>query len=76
MTSLKMQRILIVEEYGSAYTLDENDNLLFQTIGNFNQIYYSFNIEEGGNIHDDWTEVDMDLFGDEFDYQRIIRNLK
>ena len=76
MTSLKMQRILIVEEYGSAYTLDENDNLLFQTIGNFNQIYHSFNIEEGGNIHDDWTEVDMDLFGDEFDYQRIIRNLK
>ena len=71
-----MQRIVIVEEYKSAYTLDEYDNLLFTPIGEYNQIYYSLDANRGGNIYDDWYEVDIELVGDEYDYDAIIAELK
>jgi len=71
-----MQRIVIVEEYKSAYTLDEHDNLLFTPIGEYNQIYYSSDANRGGNIYDDWEEVDIELVGDEYDYGSIIAELK
>ena len=71
-----MQRIVIVEEYGSAYTLDEHGNLLFTPIGEYNQIYYSSDAHQGGNTYDDWEEVDIELVGDEYDYDSIIAELK
>ena len=71
-----MQRIVIVEEYKSAYTLDEHDNLLFTPIGEYNQIYYSSDAHQGGNTYDDWDEVDIELVGDEYDYDSIIAELK
>jgi len=71
-----MQRIVIVEEYGSAYTLDEHGNLLFTPIGEYNQIYYSSDAHQGGNTYDDWDEVDIELVGDEYDYDSIIDELK
>ena len=70
-----MQRIVIVEEYGSAYTLDEHGNLLFTPIGEYNQIYYSSDVHQGGNTYDDWDEVDIKLVGDEYDYDSIIDEL-
>ena len=57
-----MQRIVIVEEYKSAYTLDEHDNLLFTYLPVF--------------LQDDWDEVDIELVGDEYDYDSIIAELK
>ena len=71
-----MQRIVIVEEYKSAYTLDEHDNLLFTPIGEYNrniygEIYYSLDVHQ-----DDWEEVDIELVGDEYDYYSIIAELK
>ena len=71
-----MQRIVIVEEYKSAYTLDEHDNLLFTPIGEYNQIYYSSDAHQGGNTYDDWDEVDIELVGDEYDYDSIIKALR
>ena len=70
-----MQRIVIVEEYGSAYTLDEHGNLLFTPWIFDGGDTIEFN-HQGGNIYDDWSEVDMDLFGDEYDYYSIIAELK
>ena len=70
-----MQRIVIVEEYGSAYTLDEHGNLLFTPWIFDGGDTIEFN-HQGGNIYDDWSEVDMDLFGDEYDYYSIISELK
>ena len=70
-----MQRIVIVEEYASAYTLDEHGNLLFTPIGEYNQIYYSSDVHQGGNTYDDWDEVDIKLVGDEYDYDSIIDEL-
>jgi len=71
---IKINKIAIVEEYNTAYTL-KDDVLFFQHIGEYNQIYFSTEVE-GGNIHDDWQEVDIEMMGDQFDYKSIIKSLK
>ena len=70
-----INKIAIVEEYKTAYFLKDNV-LFFQHIGKYNQIYFTTNIEEGGNIFDDWQEVDVEMMGDQFDYESIIKSLK
>ena len=65
-----MQRIVIVEEYGSAYTLDEHGNLLFTPIGGHHHVFCHYSSD------DDWHETDMELVGDEYDYDSIIDELK
>ena len=70
-----INKIAIVEEYETAYFLKDNV-LFFQHIGKYNQIYFTTNIEEGGNIFDDWQEVDVEMMGDQFDYESIIKSLK
>jgi len=42
-----------------AFTKDEDDTLLYQEIGDYNQFYFSTNRNEGGNLSDDWEVVDM-----------------
>lgn len=69
-----INKIAIVEEYGTAYFLKDNV-LLFQHIGEYNQIYFTTDIERGGNIFDDWQEVDVEMMGDQFDYESIIKSL-
>jgi hypothetical protein len=76
-----IKKIVIVESLGSAYYLDEHGNLLFTPIGQYNgrrglmnrlQISYA---NQGGNIYDDWDEVDLELVGDEINYEPIIKAL-
>ena len=71
---IKINKIAIVEEYNTAYIL-KDDVLFFQHIGEYNQIYFSTEVE-GGNIYDDWEEVDVEMMGDQFDYESIIKSLK
>lgn len=70
-----INKIAIVEEYETAYFLKDNV-LFFQHIGEYNQIYFTTDIKEGGNIFDDWQEVDLEMMGDQFDYESIIKSLK
>ena len=44
-------------------------------IGQYNQIYYSSDVNQGGNLYDDWYEVDLELVGDEINYEPIIKAL-
>jgi len=70
-----IKKIVIVESLGSAYYLDEHGNLLFTPIGQYNQIYFSSDANQGGNIYDDWDEVGLELVGDEINYEPIIKAL-
>jgi hypothetical protein len=58
--SITIKKIVMVEEYGSAYTMHEGD-LYCTPIGEYNQIYYSSDFHSGGNIYDDWELVEPDL---------------
>ena len=71
---ITMRKIVIVEKYKSAYAL-HNGLLITTPIGKHNQIYYSSDSHQGGNIFDDWYEVDRELFDDEYDYDAIINEL-
>tara|TARA_R110001592_G_scaffold2348_3_gene14041 strand:- start:1071 stop:1298 length:228 start_codon:yes stop_codon:yes gene_type:complete len=71
---IKINKIAIVDEYSTAYTL-KDDVLFFQHIGNCNQIYFSTEVE-GGNFYEDWQEVDIEMMSDQFDYESIIKSLK
>ena len=52
--------IIINSEVGKfAFTRDETNNLLYQEVGEFNQFYFSTDRNEGGNLNDDWEDVDM-----------------
>jgi len=53
-----------------AFTKDETNNLVYQEIGNVNQIYFSTDKNEGGNLSDDWNIVDM--LGLDDDYKTIV----
>tara|TARA_R110002124_G_C8729276_1_gene496477 strand:+ start:214 stop:444 length:231 start_codon:yes stop_codon:yes gene_type:complete len=72
---IKINKIAIVEEYNTAYIL-KDDVLFFQHIGEYNQIYFSTDDEEGGNLYDDWQVADIEMMGDQFDYESIIKSLK
>lgn len=54
-------QIIIIkkDDENYAFTYDDDNNLLYQEVGKNNQIYFSSNPNEGGNIYDDWIEVDM-----------------
>tara|TARA_R110000803_G_scaffold125014_1_gene192723 strand:- start:1201 stop:1404 length:204 start_codon:yes stop_codon:yes gene_type:complete len=58
---LDIEKIAIVKEYNTAYTL--KDDVLF-----FKQLH---------ELHlADWEEVDVEMMGDQFDYKSIIKSLK
>ena len=74
-----IKKIVIVESLNSAYCLSDIDQrlsiLLTTPIGQYNQIYYSSDVNQGGNLYDDWYEVDLELVGDEINYEPIIKAL-
>tara|TARA_R100000935_G_scaffold41604_1_gene63240 strand:+ start:248 stop:499 length:252 start_codon:yes stop_codon:yes gene_type:complete len=57
---MKTTKIIIVEsKLGKfAFTKDENNNLIYQEFGKTNQIYFTTDPNEGGNLSDDWDMVD------------------
>ena len=58
---MEINKIIIIKgEVGTfAFTKDEDDTLIYQEIGDYNQFYFSTNRNEGGNLSDDWEVVDM-----------------
>mgnify|MGYP001254887905 FL=1 len=58
---MKINKIVIIEsEVGKfAFTKDEDDTLIYQEVGDYNQFYFSTDRNEGGNLSDDWEVVDM-----------------
>ena len=58
---MKTTKIIIIEDkLGKfAFTKDENNNLIYQKFGKTNQIYFTTDPNEGGNLSDDWDMVDM-----------------
>jgi len=55
-------KIIIADDGDSkfAYTLDDKNNLVYQELGNQNQLYFSDNPNEDGNLYDNnWEHVDM-----------------
>ena len=58
---MKTSKIIIVEsKLGKfAFTRDEKNNLISQEFGKTNQIYFTTDPNEGGNLSDDWDMVDM-----------------
>ena len=58
---MKTTKIIIIESnLGKfAFTKDEKNNLISQEFGEKNQIYFTTNPNEGGNLLDDWDMVDM-----------------
>lgn len=69
---MKTNKIIIIEDkLGKfAFTKDQNKNLVYQELGNVNQIYFSNNSNEGGNLNDDWNIVDM--LGLDNEYKSIV----
>ena len=69
---MKTSKIIIVEsKLGKfAFTRDEKNNLISQEFGKVNQIYFTTNPNEGGNLSDDWDMVDM--FGLDNEYKNIV----
>jgi len=69
---MKTSKIVIVEnKLGKfAFTRDEKNNLISQEFGKVNQIYFTTNPNEGGNLSDDWDMVDM--FGLDDEYKNIV----
>lgn len=72
--SITINKIVVVEEYGSAYTIHEGA-FLFTPIGEYNQIYYTTNPYEGGNVYDEWSEVDRSNADEHIDYDAILKAL-
>jgi len=72
--SITINKIVVVEEYGSAYTIHEGA-FLFTPIGEYNQIYYTTNPYEGGNVYDEWSEVDRSIADEHYDYDAILKAL-
>tara|TARA_R100001594_G_scaffold34008_1_gene62782 strand:+ start:2322 stop:2555 length:234 start_codon:yes stop_codon:yes gene_type:complete len=58
---MKTSKIIVVEsKLGKfAFTRDEKNNLISQEFGKTNQIYFTTDPNEGGNLSDDWDMVDM-----------------
>ena len=49
-----------------AFTRDETNNLVYQEVGKVNDLYFSTDKNEGGNLSDDWNIVDMFNLDDEY----------
>lgn len=58
---MEVNKIVIIKsEVGKfAFTKDEDDTLIYQEVGDYNQFYFSTDRNEGGNLSDDWEVVDM-----------------
>ena len=69
---MKTSKIIIVEsKLGKfAFTRDEKNNLISQEFGKTNQIYFTTDPNEGGNLSDDWDMVDM--FGLDNQYKSMV----
>ena len=70
--TIEINKIVIVKsKVGKfAFTRDETNNLVYQEIGKFNDLYFSTDKNEGGNLSDDWNIVDM--FGLDSEYKTIV----
>jgi|TARA_B110000977_G_C10615806_1_gene314133 hypothetical protein len=65
MVSTKL--IIIESTLGKfAFTYDKKDNLIYQEFGKTNQIYFTTDPNEGGNLSDDWEMVDMPRLDKEY----------
>jgi hypothetical protein len=52
--------VIINSDLGNfAFTYDDKNNLVSQGLGKQNQLYFSDNPEEAGNLYEDWDEVDF-----------------
>ena len=49
-----------------AFTRDKTNNLVYQKVGKVNDIYFSTDKNEGGNLSDDWNIVEMMGLDDEY----------
>ena len=72
---IKINKIAIVDEYNTAYTL-KDDVLFFQHISEDIVSIPYINLTEGFDFYEDWQEVDIEMMGDQFDYESIIKSLK
>ena len=72
--NITIKKIVMVEEYGSAYTMHEGA-LYCTPIGEYNQIYFTTDIHSGGNVYDDWSEVDRSNADEHYDYDAILEAL-
>jgi len=66
--TIEINKIVIVKsKVGKfAFTRDETNNLVYQEIGKFNDLYFSTDKNEGGNLSDDWNIVDMFTLDNEY----------
>ena len=71
---MEVNKIVIVKsEVGKfAFTKDEDNTLIYQEVGDYNQFYFSTNRNEGGNLSDDWEVVDMTSLDHE--YKLMVEN--
>lgn len=65
-------KIIIVDDgdLKYAFTKDDKNNLVYQQLGKTNELYFSDNPNEGGNLYNDWDHVDM--MGLEENYKTIV----
>ena len=70
---MKTTKIIIIEiKLGKfAFTKDENNNLIYQEFGKTNQIYFTTDPNEGGNLSDDWDMVNM--LGLDNEYKNMVK---
>lgn len=52
--------VIIKSKVGKfAFTRDDTNNLIYQELGKFNDLYFSTDKNQGGNLSDDWNIVDF-----------------
>tara|TARA_R100001369_G_scaffold27169_1_gene49015 strand:- start:361 stop:600 length:240 start_codon:yes stop_codon:yes gene_type:complete len=70
--TIETNKIVIVKSKVGrfAFTRDETNNLVYQEVGKVNDLYFSTNKNEGGNLSDDWNIVDM--FGLDNEYKTMV----
>ena len=70
--TIETNKIVIVKSKVGrfAFTRDETNNLVYQEVGKVNDLYFSTDKNEGGNLSDDWNIVDM--FGLDNEYKTMV----
>ena len=65
-------KIIIVDDgdFKYAFTKDDRNHLVYQQLGKTNELYFSDNPNEGGNLYNDWDLVDM--MGLEENYKTMV----
>lgn len=71
---MEVNKIVIIKsEVGKfAFTKDEDDTLIYQEVGDYNQFYFSTDRNEGGNLSDNWEVVDM--MNLDHEYKSMVEN--